>query len=209
MTMRSEPRITLNPATLLAPAPAVMVSCAGVSDALRKPNIITLAWVGTVCSEPPMLSISVRPSRFSYAQIVESREFVVNLVGQKLMRAMDYCGVKSGRDVDKFKQCSLTPAPMEGLALAPAIAEAPVSLGCALCQVISLGSHDLFLAEIRQVTVDPALMDAGGKLRFSRADLVAFSHGEYVALGEALGFMGYSVASPEALGRRMAALKEG
>lgn len=206
--MQERSKITLNPSAMLAPVPAVMVSCSGVSDELRKPNIITIAWAGTVCSEPPMLSISVRPSRFSHAQIMESREFVVNLVGQKLMHAMDFCGVKSGRDMDKFERCELTPLPVEGLAYASAIAEAPISLGCTVNQVISLGSHDLFLAEIRQVTVDSALMDDSGKLHLSRAELVAFGHGEYSAIGEALGFMGYSVASPEALARRMAALKE-
>ncbi len=203
-----EPKIVLNPSTMLAPVPAVMVSCTGVSEELRKPNIITIAWAGTVCSEPPMLSVSVRPSRFSHAQIMESREFVVNLVGQPLMRAMDFCGVKSGRDLDKFGHFGLTPLPVEGLAYAPAIAEAPISLGCTVTQVLQLGSHDLFLGEIRQVIVDPALMDDSGKLHLSRAQLVAFGHGEYSAIGEALGFMGYSVASPEALARRMAALQE-
>ncbi len=201
-------KVALNPSTMLAPVPAVMVSCAGASSEFAKPNIITIAWAGTVCSDPAMLSISVRPSRFSHRQIAESREFFVNLVGQPLMRAMDFCGVKSGRDMDKFAECKLTAQPVEGFAHAPAIAEAPVSLGCRVVQVLPLGSHDLFLAQIHTVLVDPALMDEAGKIHLSRAQLVAFGHGEYSAVGEALGFFGYSVASPEALKRRMAALRE-
>jgi flavin reductase (DIM6/NTAB) family NADH-FMN oxidoreductase RutF len=133
---------------------------------------------------------------------------VVNLVGRPLLRAMDLCGVKSGREIDKFAHCGLTPMPMAGLDRAPAIAEAPICLGCKVRQTLPLGSHDLLLAEIVAVQADRQLLDARGALHLSRADLVAFGHGEYTALGEALGFLGYSVASPEALARRMAALQE-
>lgn len=201
--MASTRKTTLKPSTLLSPVPAVMVSCRGVSESLQQPNIITIAWAGTICSDPPMLSISIRPSRLSHTLIMESREFVVNVVGIPMLRHMDFCGVKSGREFDKFAACELTPTAMEGLLHAPAIEEAPMSLGCTVTQVLPLGTHDLFLAEICHVAVDPTLLDDSGKLCLDRAQLVAYRHGEYCALGEALGFFGYSVASPEVLARRM------
>ena len=191
------------PAALLAPVPVVLVSSAGISEPLRAQNALAIAWAGTVCSEPAMVSISVRPSRHSYAQIMESREFVVNMVGRSLAQAMDFCGVKSGRDMDKLAACGLTSCPVEGLQYAQAIAEAPVSVGCKVKQVIPLGTHDLFLGDITQILVDSALIDAAGKIHMERADLVSYVHGEYYALAEMLGFFGYSVASPEAMARRM------
>lgn len=195
--------VTLKPSTMLAPVPAVMVSCAGTSPALATPNIITIAWAGTICSDPPMVSISVQPIRYSHAQILESREFVVNLVGKQHVRAMDYCGVKSGRDGDKFAACDLAPVPMPGLTYAQGIAGTPLRLGCQVTQVISLGSHDMFLAKIVSVEADASLFDETNKLCMERAELVAFAHGEYRTVGDALGFFGYSVASPEVLARRM------
>lgn len=191
--------VSLKPGTLLAPVPAVMVSCA--SQGMR-PNIITLAWVGTVCSEPPMCSISVRKERYSHDIIRDSGEFVINLCGQDQLRATDYCGVRSGRDENKFAACGLTPVAIEGMN-APAIGECPLYLGCRVVSMQELGSHDLFLGEIVSLGVKPQLMDAAGKIDFSKARLAAYNHGVYYALGEALGFFGYSVAAPEVFKRRM------
>lgn len=195
--------VQLKPGTLLAPVPAVMVSCARKGE---KPNIVTLAWVGTVNSEPPMCSVSVRKERFSHGIIRESGEFVINLVGEEQLKATDFCGVKSGRDVDKFAACGLTPAAVEGFA-APAIAECPLYLACRVASVQDLGSHDLFLGKIERVGVKQEMMDDSGRLDFGRMKLIAYNHGVYYALGGALGFFGYSVAAPEVLERRMKEIK--
>ena len=195
--------VQLKPGTLLAPVPAVMVSCARKGE---KPNIVTLAWVGTVNSEPPMCSVSVRKERFSHGIIRESGEFVINLVGEEQLKATDFCGVKSGRDVDKFAACGLTPAAVEGFA-APAIAECPLYLACRVASVQDLGSHDLFLGKIERVGVKQEMMDDSGRLDFGRMRLIAYNHGVYYALGGALGFFGYSVAAPEVLERRMKEIK--
>ena len=174
---------------MLYPVPAVMVSLAREGE---KPNIITVAWAGTINSDPVMLSISVRKERYSHAILCETGEFVVNLVHEPLVWACDYCGVRSGRDVDKFSQMELTPVAVEGVA-APAIAESPVNLACRVRQVIPLGSHDLFLAEVVSVTVDERYMDEKGTFHLNDAGLVAYSHGTYFKLGKALGTFGYSV----------------
>ncbi|MBO4925408.1 MAG: flavin reductase family protein [Clostridia bacterium] len=195
--------VQLKPGTLLAPVPAVMVSCARAGE---KPNIVTLAWVGTVNSEPPMCSVSVRKERFSHGIIRETGEFVINLVGEDQLKATDFCGVKSGRDVDKFAACGLTPAAVEGFA-APAIAECPLYLACRVTSVQDLGSHDLFLGKIERVGVKKEMMDASGRLDFGRMKLIAYNHGVYYALGGALGFFGYSVAAQEVLERRMREIK--
>ena len=175
---------------LLNPTPVVMLSCGAEG---KKPNIITLAWAGTVCSEPPMLSVSIRKERFSHHMVQESGEFVVNLVSRELARACDFCGVKSGRDLDKFAACGLTPAPAPGLTLAPLIAESPVNLSCRVEQVLELGSHDMFIGRILQVSVEDTLLNERGGLDLNRAGLIAYSHGEYQALGETLGRFGFSV----------------
>lgn len=174
---------------MLYPVPAVMVSCARPGE---KPNIITVAWAGTVCSSPAMLSISVRKERYSYDIIKETGNFVVNLVNKDLVYATDYCGVKSGRDTDKFKEMKLTPLPSQYVE-APGISESPVNLECKVTQVIPLGSHDLFLAEIVGVTIDEKYMDENGKFHLNDAGLVSYSHGEYYELGKKLGTFGYSV----------------
>ena len=174
---------------MLYPVPAVMVSLAREGE---KPNIITVAWAGTVNSDPVMLSISVRKERYSHAILTETGEFVVNLVHEPLVQACDYCGVRSGKDVDKFSQMKLTPIAVEGVA-APAIAESPVNLACRVKQVIPLGSHDMFLAEVVSVTVDERYMDEKGTFHLNDAGLVAYSHGTYFKLGRALGTFGYSV----------------
>ena len=182
-------RQNFKPGNMLYPVPAVMVSCGREGE---KPNIITVAWAGTICSAPPMLSISVRPERYSYEIIKDTKEFVVNLVTKDTVFAADYCGVKSGRDVDKFKEMKLTPLP-SGSIKAPGIAECPVNLECRVVEVKPLGSHDLFLAEIVGVSVSDQYMDAKGKFDLNSTGLVAYSHGEYFELGKKLGSFGYSV----------------
>ncbi len=174
---------------MLYPLPAVMVSCQRGDE---KPNIITLAWAGTVCTNPPMVSISVRPERYSYDIIKESGEFVINLTTERLVRAMDYCGVKSGRDVDKFQEMHLTAQPA-GKVSAPLIEESPVNIECRVNRVIPLGSHDMILADVLAVDVDEALLDEKGKLCLGKAGLVVYSHGDYHSLGKQLGSFGYSV----------------
>lgn len=191
----------LKPATLLSPTPVVMVSCA---DKRLKPNIITVAWVGTVCSDPPMVSVSIRPERYSYDLILDTKEFVVNLVSQPLLKACDYCGVKSGRDEDKFAACGLGAQAVPGLRYAPAIAEVPLYLACKLEQVIALGSHAMFVGEVVSLGAQDSLLMPDGRLALEKAGLVAFAHGNYYGLADKLGFFGYSVARPEVLKRRMA-----
>lgn len=185
------------PSTMLNPVPVVMVSCAGQSG---KPNIITLAWAGTINSDPPMLSISVRRERHSYGLIKEKGQFVVNLTTQKLVFATDLCGVKSGRDVDKFKLAGLTPEKASVVDV-PLIKESPVSLECIVKQTLELGSHDMFIAEIVAVQADDALLNEKGKLELEKAGLICYSHGKYWSLGKELGFFGYSVAKKTGIER--------
>lgn len=174
---------------MLYPLPAVMVSCGRSKEA---PNIITVAWAGTVCSDPAMVSISVRKERYSYDIIKETGEFVMNLVTKDLAYAADYCGVKSGREVEKFRQLGLSPLPSRHIS-APGIGESPVNLECQVQQIIPLGSHDLFLSRIAGVTVDDAYLNEKGRFELNRTGLVAYSHGEYFELGKKLGKFGFSV----------------
>ena len=175
---------------MLAPVPPVLLSCGGTEE--FKPNIITVAWAGTVCSEPPMVSVSIRPQRFSHEIISATREFVLNLTTVSMAKAVDWCGVKSGRDVDKFEGAHLTPFPSE-IVSAPGIAESPVNMECRVKKVLALGSHDMFIAEIVAVHVSQEFIDKRGKLRLEDAGLLAYAHGGYFALGRHLGFFGYSV----------------
>lgn len=195
----------LPPTTMLAPVPAVLVSCRSGES---RPNALAVAWAGTVCSHPPMVSVSIRPDRFSHGLIRESGEFTVNLTDAAHARALDYCGVRSGRDGDKLAACGLRAEPMPGLGQAPALAGLPVQLGCRVRQVIPLGSHDLFLAEIVSVRVREDLFDADGSMHLERAGLVSYSHGVYQRAGEPLGFFGWSVARRDVLDRRMSALRK-
>ena len=187
------------PGNMLNPVPAVMVS---VADEAHRPNIITVAWAGTICTNPPMVSISVRPSRYSYDIIEKTGEFVINLTTEKLARACDYCGVVSGRDVDKFAACGLHSAPGSVLTDCPILEESPVNLECKVTQVIPLGSHDLFLAEVAACDVDESLLDESGKLCLEKAKLIVYSHGEYLALGKKLGTFGYSVRKKKPVRRK-------
>ena len=175
---------------MLYPLPAVMVSCGREGE---KPNIITVAWAGTICSDPAMVSISVRPNRYSYDIIRETGEFVINLTTKKLVKATDYCGVRSGRDVDKFAEMHLTPGKAEHPKYAPTIEESPVNIECSVTEVKELGTHHMFLAEVLGVTVDEAYMNENGRFELNSTGLVAYSHGTYFALGEELGTFGYSV----------------
>ena len=177
------------PGNMLYLLPAVMVSCQRQGE---KPNIITVAWAGTVCSSPAMVSISVRKERYSYGILKESGEFVINLATKELVRALDYCGVRSGRDVDKFREMHLTELPSRTVQ-APGILESPVNIECRVTEVKPLGSHDLFLAEVTNVTIEDRYMDGKGTFRLNDAGLVAYSHGEYFELGRKAGSFGYSV----------------
>ncbi len=177
------------PGNMLYPVPAVMISCQRPGE---KANIITVAWAGTICSDPAMVSISVRSERYSHDIIKETGEFVVNLVSEDLTRVCDWCGVRSGRDYDKFKETKLTEYKSEFMN-APAIDESPVNIYCKVKKVEELGSHDMFIAEVVGVTVDDNYMDEKGRFDLRAAGLIAYSHGEYFALGKKLGKFGYSV----------------
>lgn len=202
----AQPNYTvLSPSAMLNPVPVVLVSCADPKKPEKK-NMITLAWAGTVNSEPPMVSISVRKERYSHDLIAESGEFVVNLVDEGMCRAVDYCGVRSGKDVDKAAETGLTYMPAETMKIAPAVSGAPVSLSCKVRQMLELGSHDLFIGEVTGVMVRDDLLDGNGTLHLEKAKLVAYSHGLYQKLGGVMGFFGWSVARPEVLERRMNAL---
>lgn len=184
-------RLQWRPGNMLYPVPSVLVSC-GNGD---RSNMFTVAWTGTICSDPAMCYISVRKERFSYDLIKESGEFVINLPTRSLVKAVDYCGVVSGRDHDKWQDTGLTPLPGSKVS-APLIAESPVALECTVTQIIPLGSHDMFLGKIEAVSVDPAYMDENGKFHLEKADLITYSHGTYYTLGDALGTFGYSVRKP-------------
>ncbi|MGN0349230.1 MAG: flavin reductase family protein [Roseburia sp.] len=196
-------KTAFKPGNMLYPLPAVMVTCqypSGQKDLVcqnpdleGKPNIITVAWAGTVCTNPPMLSISVRPQRYSYHILEASGEFVVSLTTKNLVKAADFCGVRSGKDLDKFKELHLTPLPSREISC-PGIAESPVNLECRIRETIPLGSHTLFLADVVAVTIEDSYMDERGKFHLNSTGLVTYSHGEYFLLGERLGSFGYSVA---------------
>lgn len=175
--------------TLLAPVPPVMVSC----GTMEKPNIITVGWTGLVNTIPPKTYISVRPSRYSYDIIKETGEFAINLTPRSLVREADWCGIHTGRKVDKFKKCNLTPEEANEIS-APLILECPMALECKVFDIIPMGSHDMFLADIVAVDVAEGLLDKEGRLCIERAHLAAFAHGEYFELGKSLGKFGFSVA---------------
>lgn len=177
------------PGNMLYPLPAVMVSCQRPNE---KPNIITLAWAGTICSDPVMVSVSIRPERYSYDIIKETGEFVVNLTTDKLAYATDYCGVKSGRDIDKFKEMNLTAMPSSKLSC-PIIGESPVNMECKLKEIVKLGSHDMFIADVVAIDISEEYMDENGKFDLNNTGLMVYSHGEYFTLGQKIGKFGYSV----------------
>ncbi len=175
--------------TLLAPVPAVMVSCGNEAEGT---DIVTIAWTGIINSHPAKTYVSVRPERFSHGIIEKNREFVINLVSGDLARATDLCGMKTGAKVDKFKEAKLTPEYVEEVSC-PIIAESPMSLVCKVTDIVPLGSHDMFIADIVAIYADDKLFDETGKLCINRAHLAAYAHGEYYALGKRIGKFGFSV----------------
>ena len=180
-------KIQFKPSTMLGPLPAVMVSCGDMQNS----NIITIAWVGIACSQPTRVYISVRPERYSHHLIKQSGEYVINLTSEKLLPACDYCGIRSGRDIDKFAEMKLTKE--QGTVVsAPMIAESPISLECKVFDVISLGSHDMFLADVVAVHADESIVDENGKIDFSLARLVNYQHGDYYRCGRQLGRFGFA-----------------
>ncbi len=177
------------PGTMLYPVPVVLVTCGDINGVK---NIITIAWAGTVASDPVMVSISVRPERYSYGLIKDTGEFVINLPSRKMVRAVDFCGVASGKNGDKFLQTGLTPAASKSVK-APLILEAPLSLECRVDSTINLGSHELFLARVLGVQVDEELIETNGRLNLAKADLITYVHGHYWSLKESIGSFGFSV----------------
>ncbi|MBO5893601.1 MAG: flavin reductase family protein [Alistipes sp.] len=178
------------PGTMIYPLPAVLVSVGATEEEY---NLFTVAWTGTVCTNPPMCYISVRPERHSYEILKRTGEFVINLTTARLARATDWCGVRSGRDYDKFKEMGLKPVPA-AVIKAPVVEESPVAIECRVKQVIPLGSHDMFLAEVVNVLVDEEYIDPeSGKLDLQRAELITYSHGEYFRLGDVIDHFGWSV----------------
>lgn len=192
------------PGTVLYPVPAVMVSCGTVDE----PNIITVAWCGTLCTSPAMTYVSIRPERFSYHLIEESGSFVINLTTEALARSVDFCGVRSGRDVNKFMECNLTAAKSNKVS-APSILESPVNIECEVKQILKTGgSHDIFIAKVVSVSVDDRYFDETGKFHFERTKPICYSHGEYYGLGKAVGSFGYSVRKKKVKNRKNYSGKE-
>lgn len=184
-------KMSFKPGTMLYPLPVVMVSCGDVPENY---TIVTVAWTGTICSNPPMCYVSLRKDRHSYDLIKKNMEFVINLSTEPLLNAVDWCGVKSGRDVNKFKEMHLTPEPATMLK-APMIAESPLNIECKVVEIKELGSHDMFIAEVVAVNGDVRFFDSStGLFQLNQADLIAYSHGKYYRLGEKLGSFGFSVA---------------
>lgn len=177
------------PGNMLYPLPAVLVS---VADREGNKNLFTVAWTGTICSDPPMVSVSVRPERYSYYMLEETGEFVVNLTTEALAYATDYCGVKSGRDVDKWQKMNLTPIHGEYVG-APMVAESPVNIECKVIQKLELGTHHMFLAEVLAVHADERYIDQTGRFHLNDAKPLVYSHGKYLAVGKEIGSFGYSV----------------
>ncbi|MBI4283554.1 MAG: flavin reductase family protein [Chloroflexi bacterium] len=176
------------PTTALYPVPVVLVTCA---DDNQRPNIITLAWVGVVCSDPPQIGVAVRPSRYSHALMEKSGQFVINIPGEDLVHAADLCGTISGRDTDKFAEAGLTPEPAAKVS-PPLIAECPVNMECLVRQKLSLGSHDLFIGEVVAVHVDRAILSEGGRIDYGRARPLIYNNGEYRGLGNILERHGFA-----------------
>jgi len=174
--------------TLLAPVPAVLVSCGDMTNS----NVFTVAWTGIINSTPAKTYISVRKERFSYDIIKSSKEFVLNLTTKALVKATDFCGVRSGKNIDKFKEMALT-RQLANEVKCPLIGESPINIECRVTDIVELGTHDMFIADILCVNVAKSLLDDNGKLHLDKANLIAYSHGEYFSLGEKLGKFGYTV----------------
>jgi len=195
-------KITWRAGTLLAPLPPALIS----SGTIKKPNVMTAAWTGIIASDPVITYVSIRPSRYSHEIISQTKEFVINVPNLPLLKATDFCGVKSGRNTDKFKACGLTPEKCDFIE-APQIKEAPISLECKVLSVQSYGTHDMFLAEVLAVHVDDEYVNDKGALNLQKANLIAYAHGFYFALGKKLGKFGFSVEKKKTIKKRRAAAK--
>lgn len=183
-------KVSFKPGTMIYPLPAVMVSC---GETPEEYNIITIGWVGTICSEPPMCYISIRKSRLSHEIISKTKSFVINLTTKELAKATDWCGVKSGRDFDKFKEMKLTPI-KASVVNAPIIMESPLNIECEVVEIKELGSHDMFIAKVVNINADEKLINPKtNSFELEKANLLTYSHGKYYTIGEKLGFFGYSV----------------
>lgn len=176
------------PGTLLSPLPASLVTC----GTMESPNVLTIAWTGIINSTPAMTYVSVRPERWSHHLIEENMEFCINVTTSDLVKAVDFCGVRTGKDTDKFKECNLTPIPASVVSC-PIIDECPISLECKVKEIKRLGSHDMFIAEIVSVDVEDDYVDKDGKLDLRKSGILFYSHGEYFSQGKKIGQMGYSV----------------
>ena len=181
-------RIQFKGGALLAPVPPALITC-GTPE---KPNIMTAAWTGIINTKPPKTYVSIRPERYSYSIIKETGECVINLTTASLVRTADFCGVRSGRDIDKFEKCGIHPLASTAVT-APSLAESPLSLECKVFDIISLGSHDMFLFDVMAVTAEENLIDEKGRLCLEKCGLAAYAHGDYFALGKKLGDFGFSV----------------
>lgn len=190
-------KVSWKPGAMLSPVPPVLVSC---SDGERD-NLITVGWTGIICTEPAKTYISLRPERFSYEIISKSREFIINLPSSHIIRSIDFCGVRSGRRLDKFKECRLTKEKATQVAC-PAVAESPISIECRVTDIVKLGTHDMFMADIIAVNVDERYIDEKGKLRIEQCSLAAYAHGSYFALGKKIGSFGYSVKKKQTKNRK-------
>ena len=190
-------KVSWKPGTMLSPVPPVLVSC---SDGERD-NLITVGWTGIICTEPAKTYISLRPERYSYEIISKSREFIINLPSSHIIRSIDFCGVRSGRKIDKFKECRLTKEKATQVAC-PAVAESPISIECRVTDIVKLGTHDMFMADIIAVNVDERYIDERGKLRIEQCSLAAYAHGSYFALGKKIGSFGYSVKKKQTKNRK-------
>lgn len=188
---------SFKPGTMIYPLPAVLVSCGATPDEY---NVMTASWTGTVCSNPPMCYVSIRPERYSYDIIKRTGCFVINLTNKDLARATDFCGVRSGREMDKFKEAGITPGKAEVVA-APIVEESPVSIECRVVDIRPLGSHDMFLAEVVNVLVDAKYIDENDKLDMAAMDLIAYTHGEYFDVSNPKGFFGWSVRRKKVIKR--------
>ena len=192
-------KITWPAGTLLAPVPPALIS----SGSVDKPNVMTAAWTGIICSEPVLTYVSIRPSRYSHEIISKNKEFVINIPNLALAHATDFCGVKSGRDINKFEACDITAEPCTKV-LAPQIKEAPISLECEVLEIKKFGTHDMFLAKVLAVNVDDKYLNERGALDLSKAGLLAYAHGFYYTLGRQIGKFGFSVEKPKTIKKRKA-----
>lgn len=186
-------KINFKPGNMLYPLPAVLISCGDIDG---ESNLFTVAWAATVCTNPPMVSISVRPERYSYDMIRRQKEFVINLTTKDLAFATDYCGVRSGRNYDKWSDCHLTKEKADQV-LCPMIKESPVNIECKVSQIQELGSHHMFIADVVAVHVDDTLLDEHNTFHLNDSNLISYSHGTYLTLGEPVGKFGYSIQKKE------------